>query len=299
MLNSLRLPIIAGPHLDVETIYSLKQCFSSFGILNSYSSQADYSCYYFSSVRVKDIEVHSSFLSINSYLRNEVPLLNSRIRKSNNFYMSDFKFFGVGVGSNFFTYPVKLISNNTHKLSKILNGKSYVSKSLISAKYNLVVFHKFDSVNHFNNVFSFLFKPFFIKIDNCVSYLISSHMGLNLEKFNSSLSSFYSIGFNNDIDYSPFVYQGHHGNSYTSNSCVIIPSTVFSEKTSNFLNLEGILQKAHAATSPELLVKKDEEIFKALTELNSVLVLNQSFLNFKKLYSFVNLEFSFSFALPY
>lgn len=259
----------------------------------------DYSSYYFSSVRIRDIEVHSSFLSINSYLRNEVPLLNSRVRKSNNFYMSDFKFFGVGVGSNFFTYPVKLISNNTNKLFRILNGKSYVSKSLVSAKHNLVVFHKFDSTNHFNRIFTSLFKPFFVKIDNCVSYLISSHIGLNLEKFDSSSRSFYSIGFNNDVDYSPIVYQGHHGNSHTSDSCVIIPSTVFSEKTSNFLNLEGILQKAHAATSPELLVKKDEEIFKALTELNSVLVLDQSFLSFKNFYSLINLEFSFSFVLPY
>lgn len=213
--------------------------------------------------------------------------------------MSDFKFFGVGVGLNFFTYPVKLISNNTNKLFKILNGKSFFSKSLISVKQNLVVFHKFNSTNYFNKVFSSLFRPFFIKIDDCVSYLISSHIGLNLEKFNSSLCSFYSVGFNNDVDYLPLVYQGHHGNSYTSNSCVIIPSTVFSEKTSNFLNLEGILQKAHAATSPELLVKKDEEIFKALVELNSVLVLDQSFLNFKKFYSFINLEFSFSFVLPY
>lgn len=296
LLNSLQLQIVFGPHLDLETVNSAKQIFSTFGLLKAYSPYSDYSSCYISSIRVKDVETYSNFLSVNSYLRNEIPLLNSRVRKSNNFYMSNFKFFGVGVGSNYFTYPVKLISNNTNSLLNLLKGKSYTSKLFVSIKNNLVVFYRLGLTSYFNKTFKSLINPLFIKIDNSVSNLISAHLSLDTVKSNTLYYSSYSIGSNLDIVYSPTIYQGHHGLSYTSTSYVIMPSTVFSEKTSNFLNLEGVMQKAHAAISSEPLVKKDEDIFKALNEFSIILNLKPAF---KNLYAFVNLDLPFNLGFPY
>lgn len=299
ILNTHKLNFILGPHLDLETVNSAKRSFTCFGLYRSYSSCNDYSSYYFSSFRVKDIENFSTFLSVNSYLRNEVPLLNSRVRKSNNFYMSSFKFFGVGVGSNYFTYPVKLVSNNTNSFLKILSGKSLISKFLLSGNSKLVVFYKFNFFSYLNRVFYSLFDPLLVKIESSVSSLAAAHLGFDFTKKNFLYTLTYSIGLDTNFEYKPFVYQGHHGNPNTSSSYVIVPTTVFVEKASNFLNLEGIVQKSHAAISPSLLVKKDEEIFKALVELNSLLVFDSSFSLFKNFYSFITLESNFFFRLPY
>lgn len=298
ILNKVKLGVVFGPHLDLETINSFKRSFSIFGILSSYSPYHDYSSSYFSPIRVKDIETYSTFLSINSYLRNEIPLLNTRVRKSNNFYMSSFKFFGVGVGYSYFTYPIKLISNNTSSLYRVLNGKSYISKLLSSSERGLVVFHKFMSSHFFTKTFKLTLKPLLIKIDNSVSTLISAHLGLVDSNFVSASSPVYSVGFDTNLNYSPLVYQGHHGNSSMSTSLVVMPSTVFSEKNSNFLNLEGIMQKSHTAVSADLLVRKDEEIFKALIEFSLLLDVGINYSAFKKFYSFISLEPTFSFNLP-
>jgi NADH-quinone oxidoreductase chain G len=271
-LNKYRINILFGPFLDIETAYNFKDTFSFFGILSNRSLYNDYSSSYFSSVRVKDIESYSVFLSVNSYLRNEIPLLNTRVRKSSNYYMSSFKFFGVGVGVNYFTYPVKLISNNSRGLSTILNGKNYISKILVKLKNRFVVFYKSHCTCFFNKFFKFLFSPLFVKIDNSVSELTLAHLGLSTNFPLDKNSLTYSIGFNTDSHHVPIIYQGHHGNSITSNSLIVLPVAVFSEKSSHYLNLEGLIQKSHAAISHYKLIKKDWEIFKALKDFSAFLI---------------------------
>lgn len=265
LMNKYRFASVFGPHLDLETISLFKSTFSSFGLLSSFSYLSDYSSSYFSPVRVKDIETYSSFLSVNSYLRNEIPLLNSRVRKSNNYYMSSFKFFVAGVGANYFTYPVRVISNNMCSLNRVLMGKSYISKLLISLRTKMVVFCSQEFIGSFNLIFNSVFNPLVIKINSSITELNACHLGLN--NFNNLTSlPIYSVGFDTNIDYKPMIYQGHHGNSSTSEALIVMPTAVFSEKSSTYLNLEGLLQKSHAAVSHDKLVKKDWEIFKALKE---------------------------------
>lgn len=299
LLNSFNIKFVLGPHHDLETLNSFKQGFSILGLFKSYSYSSDYSYYYFSSVRVKEVENFSNFISVNSYLRNEIPLLNSRVRKSSNFYMSAFKFFGVGVGSNYFTFPVKLISNNTNSLNKIFNGKSFISKFILSSKSKLLIFYNFNLSFYLNSTFKKLFTPLFIRVNSSISKLACSHLGYNFLN-NHSLTGFvYSIGFNTDLNYTSLIYQGHHGTLSNFSSHVVIPTTMFAEKTSNFLNLEGLVQKAHMAVSTSLMVKKDEEIFKALNEVSAAFILSDSFLKFMNFYSFIKLSITFSFNLPF
>lgn len=276
-LNTYRINFTFGPHLDLETICSFKHNFSLLGILNCRAYNHDYSSSYFSSIRVKDVEAYSSFLSVNIYLRNEIPLLNTRVRKSNNYYMSSFKFFCAGVGTNYFTYPVMLVSNNVNSLNRVLIGKSYLSKTLMKLKNRFVVFYKQDYFYLFSKFFKLFFSPAFIKIDNSLSDLMLSHLGLKNQffvKHGYEANCFYSIGLDTSLEYSPLIYQGHHGNNVTVDSLIIMPVPVFSEKSSHFLNLEGLTQKSHAAVSHDKLVRKDWEIFMALIEFNSLLNLN-------------------------
>ncbi len=80
---------------------------------------------------------------------------------------------------------------------------------------------------------------------------------LRKDKVINKFNYFYSVGFDLDMEYYPLVYQGHHGNSMTSSSVIVMPTAIFTEKSSNFLNLEGLVQKANAAVSPDKLVRKD------------------------------------------
>jgi NADH dehydrogenase/NADH:ubiquinone oxidoreductase subunit G len=43
------------------------------------------------------------------------------------------------------------------------------------------------------------------------------------------------------------VYQGHHGDANTETSDVILPSTIFVEKISTYLNIFGMAQKTEMA----------------------------------------------------
>lgn len=273
-LNSYSFNLAFGPHLDLETVNSFKNNFSSLGYLKNRSYSNDYSSSYFSSIRVKDVEAFSTFFSLGVYLRNEVPLLNTRVRKSNNFYMSSFKFFCAGVGANYFTYPVKLFSNNTKSVFKALNGKHYISKNLSKIKNRFIIFYKHIQLGCFEKSFKLIFNPIFIKIDNSLTELALSHFGIKSfsEAVEHSKSQHvYSVGFDATLNYKPLIYQGHHGNALTASSLVVMPVALFSEKSSNYLNLEGLVQKAHSAISPDKLVKKDWEIFTALSEFNSLM----------------------------
>ncbi len=263
---------VFGPHLDLETIYFSKVAFSLLGLFSDYSANSDYSYSYFSAVRVKDVEAYSFFMSVNSYLRNEVPLLNTRVRKSYNHYMSQFRFFGAGVGANYFTYPIRCISNNTYSLSRILLGKSHFSRSMMSLGAKLVVFYCEGFRGAFIRYFMEAFSPLFVKIHRSISSLGLAHFGVdaNLGRFGADI---YSLGFNTDAPYKPLIYQGHHGSKAASDSLVVMPSMLFSEKSSTYLNLEGLLQKAHAAVTPTHMVRKDWEIFRALGEFARLLAL--------------------------
>lgn len=92
--------------------------------------------------------------------------------------MSSFKFLCVGVGVNYYTYPVKLISNNSNSLSKTLRGKSGMSKLFLKLKSNFVYFYKQNYSNFLGKIFKLNFQPLYVKIDNSVFGLTSSHLGL-------------------------------------------------------------------------------------------------------------------------
>lgn len=259
-LNSYSFNVSFGSSLDLETINSFKNNFSYSGFLKARTHINDYSSSYFSNVRVKDVEVFSTFFSLGVYLRNEIPLLNTRVRKSNNFYMSSFKFFCAGVGVNYFTYPVKLISNNSNSVFKIFSGKHYISKNFSKIKNRLVVFYKQNYLNYFENSFKIIFNPIFIKIDNTLTDLALSHLGVkNLSRFEKNVKShyIYSVGLDTSLVSTPLIYQGHHGSALTSSSLLVMPTSLFCEKSSNYLNLEGLVQKAHSAVSQDKLVRKD------------------------------------------
>ncbi len=62
------------------------------------------------------------------------------------------------------------------------------------------------------------------------------------------------------------VYQGHHGDTGAQVADVILPGLAYSEKTALYVNLEGRIQQARAATFPLGEAKEDWKIIRALSE---------------------------------
>jgi NADH dehydrogenase/NADH:ubiquinone oxidoreductase subunit G len=229
---------------------------SNIGLLYQHSNLTDYSAIYFANVRIKELERYALFVSLNSYLRLEVPLLNSRIRKSYNYHMSNFNFVAAGIGLNYLTYPVKLISNNKLTSLILFKGKSIFSKIFAVSKNKIIIFY--NSLNYFflPHFFSKNFEPITVNVHSSISSLTAKHVGLNLNlsSFNSQI---YAVGADINSLCSPLIYQGSHGVSAIVDSLLLLPTSIFAEKTSHYLNTEGFLQKAHAAITSDKLVKKD------------------------------------------
>jgi hypothetical protein len=281
LLNSLKFNFKFNFVSDLETAISFKISLSSIGLLSHYSNLADYSATYFTSIRVKELECYALFVSLNSYLRTEIPLLNSRVRKSYNHYMSNFKFFATGLGSNYLTYPIKLIANNKLTSLTFLSGKSTFSKFLAIVKNKIVIFYNNSSYYFLPPFFIKNFEPITINIQSSISSITTKHVGLNLSS-NLVGPRLYAVGADVNSLQSPLIYQGSHGTHIVTESLLLMPTSLFAEKTSHYLNIEGFLQKAHAAITPDKLVKKDWEIFIALADFNAV-VLQSPIVDFVKL----------------
>lgn len=262
----------------METTVSFKSAMSSIGLLHQYSNLVDYSSIYFTNIRVRELERYVLFVSLNSYLRTEIPLLNSRVRKSYNHHGLNFNFIATGLGSNYLTYPIKLISNNRVTSLALFKGKNIFSKLMATSKNKIVIFYNNSSHYFFPYFFTKTFKSININIQSSISSLTAKHLGLNLglSLFNSQS---YAIGAAINSSDSPLIYQGSHGTHLTTNSFLLLPTSLFVEKTSHYLNIEGSLQKAHSAITPDKLVKKDWEVFTALAEFNFE-ILQTPFLNF-------------------
>ena len=146
----------------------------------------------------------------------------------------------------------------------------------------MVVFHSCNSLNFFSTKFKYFFNPAFVKISSSLSNLALAHFGLRIIKNFDFFEKIYSVGFGSGCK--PLIYQGHHAGIFTNDAAVVMPTTIFTEKTSSYLNLEGLVQKAYAAVTPSKFVKKDGEIFRALLDLSSILKLNPynfDFCNYK------------------
>ncbi|MDP3137918.1 MAG: molybdopterin-dependent oxidoreductase [Burkholderiaceae bacterium] len=260
-LNSKRISFLAGSFLDLETVWSLKSFFSNLGFFSNSSTLVDHCEGVYSTIRLRDIEKYSTFVSVANNLRLETPLINTRVRKSYNFFMSDFSFFSFGSATSYFTYSVKSISNNKFKFLSLILGKLSLSKFITGRKGNLVIFHSDVEFSIFTGLFELFIKPSFVKISRSVSILAARVFGLD---FSTKGLFNYSVGCESIPS---LIYQGHHGGSISYFSSLILPSSLYAEKTSSYVNFEGVIQLAHAAITPSKFVRKDWEIFAAIFEL--------------------------------
>jgi len=127
---------IIGHFSDLETVVSLKDFFNGFGCSALYSEDSsflmtDFRFNFLLNTTIVSFEVASFILLIGTNLRNEAPLLNSRLRKNYISVNKQLSVYSVGLALDYLTFPVKNLGNSITTFKSIFEGTYSVKKYVI------------------------------------------------------------------------------------------------------------------------------------------------------------------------
>jgi NADH-quinone oxidoreductase subunit G len=326
--NKKRINFILGNFLDLETIILLKKITKKIGNYsikinlnsNNQNFNNDFRKTYIFNIKINDLIKFKNFFLIGLNLRLENPLLNIRLKFISN--KKNIKVFSIGnsFNNNYFLYN---FSNNIFELIKIFEGKSVLNNIIISNNQNFFLFGE-SFLNLFKNNFLFLNFLNYLKnnfyysfLNNNVLNILNNDLNLeyNINNFNDK--TYNSLYIDNEIVYCLnidgfffnkkkndkmfYIFQGHHllKNINIANFNVLLPTVTFFEKSNNFLNFFGLIQKTKFILFPNKNSRTDFRIlyiiFKFIKNLNiNILNLTYDFfsLNFFN-FSVFNKNFNF------
>lgn len=314
--NRKRINFILGNFLDLETIILLKKITKKFGNysiktnLNSVENNLniDFRKNFIFNVKLNDLIKFKNFFLIGLNLRLENPLLNVRLKFISN--KKNVKVFSIGstFNNNYFLYN---FYNNIMELIKIFEGKSLLNNILAIMNQNFFLIGE-SFLNLFKNNFLFLnffnyFKNnfYYSFLNNNVLNILNNDLNLEQSINNFSDKTYGNLLYNDEIIYSInidnfflnknkknklfYIFQGHHllKNTNINNFNILLPTATFFEKSNNFLNFFGLIQKTKFILFPNKNSRTDFRIlyiiFKFLKNLN----INLNNLN----YDFFSLNF--------
>lgn len=314
--NRKRINFILGNFLDLETIILLKKITKKFGNysikinLNSVENNLniDFRKNFIFNVKLNDLIKFKNFFLIGLNLRLENPLLNVRLKFISN--KKNVKVFSIGstFNNNYFLYN---FYNNIMELIKIFEGKSLLNNILAIMNQNFFLIGE-SFLNLFKNNFLFLnffnyFKNnfYYSFLNNNVLNILNNDLNLEQSINNFSDKTYGNLMYNDEIIYSInvdnfflnknkknklfYIFQGHHllKNTNINDFNVLLPTATFFEKSNNFLNFFGLIQKTKFILFPNKNSRTDFRIlyiiFKFLKNLN----INLNNLN----YDFFSLNF--------
>lgn len=163
------IQVICGPFIDLESSWSLKEFFNSFGCANinyfensSFYFICDFRIFYLLNKTLIELENLNSIIFIGTNLRMELPLVNLKIRKNyiENEYFNSFSF---GLSLNYLTFPVKNLGNSIYSLIKFLEGKFYLNFIVFLYNFYNVNFY---NVNYIKNINFFIGMSVLNRIDS-------------------------------------------------------------------------------------------------------------------------------------
>ena len=235
--------------------------------------------------------------------KNESPLLHSRFRKSFFKNSSLFFSCSFGLTSDYITFPVFSFGNTVINFFYMILGKFFFSylfffkdffffklvnyvKFLFFPKFNFFLgsslFYRFDSFFFFYGLFNFIENSFFI-VNFIFSYIsvISDFLGrisaydvgffsginssiLKKKKIINSFIFFVGCDFLTFNFLNSFlVYLGSFDHFNFNKFFIILPSSIFVENFSFFMNLEGLFRKNLKSITAFFSVFSDVEILKS------------------------------------
>ena len=310
---------LVGPHTDLETGYAVNKFMSNFGpnrvevrtdnqtILN------DNPMSYIFNSSILEVEESDLIILIGANPKLEAPIINYKILKSFN-KGNDVYNIGDDINLN---YPTKYLGRNIdvlkdksllEKIKKsnnpiIIVGSGYSSYATEEDIKSLFTFAKNNNViNNKKNNLSFL-SPYASRVGQLLlgntQNKESQPMNFLESQFKNGsydlLFSFNSEEVSNPIFEDSFkVYLGHHGDIGAMSADLILPTPLYTEKNSTYINVEGRPQEAFKCHNP---IGDSKEEWSILKKISDLMGYKNDFNTFNDVRSELLKEFRFNFEL--
>jgi len=316
--------VILGDLLDLDSLVLLKDFNNKMGsgiIYNTVLSDVgssnvnldvDFRKNYFLNIPFKDLIKFDTCILLNSNLRVELPLLNVRLRKR--VMGGSFSVFVLGSTSNL-GYKTFFIGNSVNSFVRFVQGKHVGCNFIVRFKNVLMLYgtnllFRKDKVSLFSisSLLENCLNRF--KIDLNISYIFNNSTFLNLCElgmlnsavskkvhFENALNLCYFVNVmsskvlkdisNKQKGQSLFIYQGSYGSIDLSKMDVVLPNTIFFEKSGGFLNLNGYLQFTNRVVFPYKQVRNDIDI---LCMFSNLFFKRAAFGDFRQIHNYVSMR---------
>ncbi|MDZ5761655.1 NADH-quinone oxidoreductase subunit G [Candidatus Cyrtobacter comes] len=284
---------IAGDFTDLETMFSTKNLLESLGS-KMYDCRDDlsqisnsYRGLYTFGTKISDLEKADLCLIVGSNPRIEASIINARLRKA---YVEN-KMEVALIGKEcLLNYEYDFLGDKGDILKDIAAGNHSFCKKLENASNPVIILG--SSVFGRDDYKSFLYYA--LRIAKNYNIVREDWNGFNILQRSASRVGGLDIGFlNQDLgvagilknsevlillasdnldvslipDHSFVIYQGHHGTKLARRANLILPGSAYVEKTSSFVNTEGVIQQTNMAVYPPGEARNDCEIINSIASL--------------------------------
>jgi hypothetical protein len=162
-----------SPFTDLESALALKGFFTSFGCgyftfqYELMNLSSDFRYLFLFNQSLESVEICKIFLLINTNLRLELPLLNSRLRRNYLNNRISFKSYAIGFFNEFLGYPIVSLGISNFTLLQFYYGTSAFFKCVLGNTYiNNYNFLNYNKINLKKNI------SIFFGIITLIIYLI-------------------------------------------------------------------------------------------------------------------------------
>lgn len=288
-----KIGFIGGDLVNVEALYAAKKLANKLGIKNIDCRQdgaliddkAGRASYLFNA-GIAGVEEADAILIIGSNPRLEAPILNARIRKN---YLTG-KLVTIGlVGEDYeLSYPYTSLGNDVKILEDLAKGKGEFFKAFETAQKPMIILGmgaytrddgdkvaklvaeiglKANVVRDGWNGFNVLHNAA-ARVGGLDIGFLPHDGGFGTKQIISDCDTIVLLGADEvSVPEGKFViYIGSHGDKGASNADLVLPAPAFSEKDGIYVNTEGRIQYANAATAKKGEAKEEWAILRAVSE---------------------------------
>jgi NADH-quinone oxidoreductase chain G len=262
--------VYGGELIDLFSLYLFKYWLDTCNLFINFHCDMSLSTNNMNSFIIKsNITAFNKFDSIlffNLNLKEEISVLNARIRKLKWKLKDNFNVYYVGINT-LFNYKVKHLGLSYSTILSILKGKHFICSTYITS--SLCLCQNNNNLNVYSGINSYI--PFseintIVPTTDIIHYNLLGFKNSNDFKNISDLFIYYLFNYNKPLIYSEnvlnyIIYQGHHGGWNTINANIILPVLSYTETRGFYMNLEGRIQLSEQAIYGPGVSKSSSEIF--------------------------------------
>jgi NADH dehydrogenase (ubiquinone) Fe-S protein 1 len=221
----------------------------------------------------------NSILFYNLNLKQNISVLNIRIRKLKWKLKDNFQIFYVGMNTSF-NYKYKHLGLSINTMLQIIRGKHFICSTYVTS--SMCCMTKPSDKNVLNVLTKYIQNSALNTISTDVSDIHYNLLGfshrnkyiLNNVSNNALISIYYLLNYNKNIPIltsqinnvlSYVIYHGSYGNHNAMNSDLVMPMLNYTETRGLYMNLEGCIQVSEQITYGPGTSKSSSDIFLLLT----------------------------------